>query len=142
MRPRDYDEFAQGEELWVILPSFHVTEGVSAEYEKEAFTLSHGAMIVRDRLYGVRFSFTPDLDIGKDEQGVFGNGQFDHLPAMSGGYDGAIHLVRRRGGQDEDHLAQIEGFPDLLGTTEMPEMYRVKGSTKKSYPFRASPKRS
>ena len=53
MRAGDHDKIAEGEELRIILPGFHLQEGIGTHDEKEPFPLFHSAMIVGDGLDGI-----------------------------------------------------------------------------------------
>jgi hypothetical protein len=98
-------------------------------------------MIVGDGLDGVRCPLSSYLHIREGEEWIIGNGQFDHIPAVFGGNDGAIQLVGWGSGQDEDHLAEMKGLPYLLGTAQMPQVDRIKGPSEKPDPSLVSLRR-
>jgi hypothetical protein len=116
MRPRDYDEVTHREELRVIFPGLYFTEGIGPDDKKEFLPFLQVAMIVGDGLDGVRCPLPFYLHIREGKKRIVRNGQFDHIPAVLSGDDGAIQFMGGSGGQDEDYLTEIEGLLYLLGT--------------------------
>jgi hypothetical protein len=131
MGPRDYDKVAHREELRVILPGFYFTEGIGPDDKKEPLPFSQVAMIVGDGLDGIRCPLPFYLHIREGEGWIIGNSQFDHIPAVLSGDDGAIQFMGGGGGQDEDYLTEIEGLPYLLGTAQMPQVDGIESPPEK-----------
>ena len=77
-----------------------------------------------------------DLHVRDRQPGVAFDGQLDHPQAVfRRGHPGAP-LVRRDGGRDEEDLVQAKPLLHLQGRPQVPEVDRIEGSPKQSYPHK------
>ena len=60
------------------------------------------------------------------------DGESDHGQAILGGREGAVHLVRRHGGGDEDRAIHPQRFGHVARDDQMPEVDRVEGAAEDS----------
>lgn len=73
-----------------------------------------------------------EFERGKFEGGFIGEGEFQHLDAMTRLCDEVPHFVRRDGREHPDQARELQALTRFAREDEMTQMRRVEGSAKKS----------